>query len=262
MILASLLLSLTLNPPPSAFYGPKPESGEKVIQKGIGNIVAGPDDLARVHYVVFDKEWHVTDFSVEPGFVIVRISEAYEPWRSSLMKMVAGEQRATWLPNDGGVIVTEMVSVIHPPERPADMEPPADAIKSENGCAYKVLKAGSGRRPGGNDTVRVTFTAWTSDGKIFDTALARGGAQSFTMDSAGSVFGPALALMSEGERALFWIPAKLVFGEDPAKPQGTMVYDVELQQIVPTPAPKAATVPRSIPEPPPVKLKPPVPRRP
>ena len=45
------------------------------------------------------------------------------------------------------------------------------------------------------------------------------------------LFVGALQLMKAGEKTRFWVPAKLAYPNDPSKPQGTMVFDIELLEI-------------------------------
>ena len=62
-----------------------------------------------------------------------------------------------------------------PPPAPPDVaKPPADAKKTAKGVFYKVLKAGKGGpKPTPTDTVRVNYTGWTTDGKMFDSSVIR-----------------------------------------------------------------------------------------
>ena len=52
---------------------------------------------------------------------------------------------------------TELVGIVHPPATPADLSaPPADAVKTRSGLAYRVLRPGSGdKHPSRRSTVRV-----------------------------------------------------------------------------------------------------------
>ena len=53
--------------------------------------------------------------------------------------------------------------------------PPKDAKKTKSGIAYKVLKPGRGdEHPTATSEVRVHYTGWTTDGKMFDTSLNGG----------------------------------------------------------------------------------------
>src|SRR5688572_33499808 len=68
------------------------------------------------------------------------------------------------------------------PSAPADIPappdvaaPPADAQRTPSGLASKVLQPGTGdKRPGPRDRVKVHYTGWTKDGKMFDSSVLRG----------------------------------------------------------------------------------------
>ncbi|HNF98653.1 MAG TPA: FKBP-type peptidyl-prolyl cis-trans isomerase [Pseudomonadota bacterium] len=48
-----------------------------------------------------------------------------------------------------------------------------------------------------------------------------------------------MQLMVEGEKARFWIPGKLAYGDTPTRPgapAGMLVFDIELRKILDTPA--------------------------
>ena len=61
------------------------------------------------------------------------------------------------------------------PAPPDVAAPPADAAKTPTGLASKVIKPGSGKKhPAAADTVRVHYSGWTTDGKMFDSSVTRG----------------------------------------------------------------------------------------
>ena len=61
--------------------------------------------------------------------------------------------------------------------------PPADAIKTASGLASKVLQIGfSNVRPSARSTVRVHYTGWTTDGKMFDSSVVRGEPTEFPLE--------------------------------------------------------------------------------
>ena len=109
--------------------------------------------------------------------------------------------------------------------------PPADAVRTPSGLASKVLTPGTGtRHPRPNSQVRVHYTGWTTDGKEFDSSVG-GEPITFGVDGVIPGWTEGLQMMVEGEKRRFWIPAKLAYEGEPLKPQGTLVFDVELLRI-------------------------------
>ena len=125
---------------------------------------------------------------------------------------------------------------------PADVAAaPADAVKTASGLASKVLKAGTGtKKPGPTDTVKVHYTGWTTDGKMFDSSVARGAPISFPLNRVIKGWTEGVGLMVVGEKRRLWIPVEMAYGKNPARPgapQGDLVFDVELLAIEPGPRP-------------------------
>src|SRR5262245_58265115 len=61
------------------------------------------------------------------------------------------------------------------PPPPDVAAPPASAEKTPSGLASLVLQPGSGTvHPRHEDTVRVHYSGWTTDGRMFDSSLLRG----------------------------------------------------------------------------------------
>jgi peptidylprolyl isomerase len=121
-------------------------------------------------------------------------------------------------------------SQIPPP--PDVAAPPADAVRSSSNLASKVLQAGTGsRHPRANSEVTVHYTGWTTDGKMFDSSVARGEPATFSLDAVIPGWTEGVQMMVEGEKRRFWIPARLAY-EGRQGPQGLLVFDIELIRIV------------------------------
>jgi peptidylprolyl isomerase len=120
---------------------------------------------------------------------------------------------------------------------------PADAKKTPSGLAIKVLKPGTGKdHPGPDDKVKVDYTGWTTDGKMFDSSVVRGEPTSFKVSGVIKGWTEGLQLMTIGEKARLWIPGKLAYGDTPAQPgmpAGMLVFDVELLDFTAGPKPPA-----------------------
>jgi len=126
------------------------------------------------------------------------------------------------------------------PPAPADVgAAPADATKTSSGVASKVLTAGTGKdHPGPTDKVKVHYTGWTKDGKVFDSSIGKDPLE-FGVGDVITGWTEGLQLMVTGEKRRLWIPAALAYGERPrgGAPAGDLVFDVELLEVKQGPKP-------------------------
>lgn len=120
-------------------------------------------------------------------------------------------------------------------QAPPDVKaPPKDAEKSASGLAWKILKPGTGTtRATTADRVTVNYTGWTTDGKMFDSTIARGKPSTFPLANVLPGWIEGLQLMVVGEARRFWVPEKLAFNGSPGRPAGMLVFDIELLDAVP-----------------------------
>ena len=127
---------------------------------------------------------------------------------------------------------------------PADVAaPPADAIKTKSGLATKVLKPGSEQlHPGKDEVVTIDYSAWTTDGKMFDSSVVRGRPVTLPIKRMLPGLGEGVQLMTVGETRRLWIPESLAYKGQQGKPRGTLVFDVTLLEL-PTRAPADVKAP-------------------
>jgi FKBP-type peptidyl-prolyl cis-trans isomerase len=132
------------------------------------------------------------------------------------------------------------------PAPPDVAEPPADATKTASGLASKVLASGTGTdHPGQNDSVKVDYTGWTTDGKMFDSSVAprQPGrkAEPITLSLGHVIPGwtEGVQLMVVGEKRRFWIPEELAYKGKFGAPPGMLVFDITLLDFTPGPKPPA-----------------------
>ena len=116
---------------------------------------------------------------------------------------------------------------------PSDVaQAPEDATVTASGLAYKILSHGDGsEHPSRTSTVTVHYSGWMTDGTLFDSSVQRGETISFPLNQVIPGWTEGLQLMKTGDKARFWIPGKLAYGETPQRPgmpYGTLVFDVEL----------------------------------
>jgi peptidylprolyl isomerase len=111
---------------------------------------------------------------------------------------------------------------------------PKSAKKTKSGLAYRVLQKGTGKtHPTAQQSVRVHYTGWTTDGHMFDSSVVRGRPAEFPLARVIAGWTEGVQLMVEGEKTRFWIPVELAYQNRPGKPAGMLVFDVELLQILP-----------------------------
>jgi peptidylprolyl isomerase len=212
----------------------------KKLADGTGTVKPGDDFIVRVRYTVWKPDGTLVQHVPSTQSLTIAQSKMIPGWEEAVRKMVVGEKRRVWIPSslsagkiaegDTLIIDTELVDIIERPTTPPDVAaPPADATTTPSGLAYKVLRPGTGKdHPKRSSTVTVHYSGWTADGKLFDSSVLRSEASSFTLDGVIAGWTEALQLMTKGEKTRFWIPAKLAYQNEPRKPQGTLVFDIDL----------------------------------
>ncbi|MBI2395677.1 MAG: FKBP-type peptidyl-prolyl cis-trans isomerase [Deltaproteobacteria bacterium] len=130
------------------------------------------------------------------------------------------------------------------PAPPDVAAPPADATKTASGLASKVLQPGTGtEHPTADSKVKVHYTGWTTDGKMFDSSVQRGQPMTIPLNGVIAGWTEGLQLMVIGEKRRLWIPQALAYQGKPGRPAGMLVFDVELidmKKPIPAPADVAA----------------------
>jgi FKBP-type peptidyl-prolyl cis-trans isomerase len=248
-------------PPASATSLP---SGTKliVVRPGTGKDKVRPFDTVTFNYTAWDGDGRMIDTTEVRKHPV----EA-PPYKQSvamgemLTQMTAGERVRFWVDAEkminggkpvGGVAkgllcyeleVLQVVKAAHePPLAPPDVaKPPEGTSKTAKGVFYRMLKSGGGKdakHPTTADSVKVHYTGWTTDGRMFDSSVLRGAPATFALTNVVAGWTDGLQVMSVGDRTRFWIPEPLAYKGAPGKPAGMLVFDVELLEIVPA-APKA-----------------------
>ena len=169
-------------------------------------------------------------------------------WRECVQLMTLGEKRRCWVPQElaykgqagrpKGTVVFD-IELMDTRGQSADSAarrrraPPDDAKRTPTGLAYKVLRPGNGVRNPEPLCARVTvhYTGWTTDGKMFDSSVARGQPATIRLDEVIKGWTEGVQLMVEGERTRFWVPENLAYGGKGDGPRGMLVFDIELIRI-------------------------------
>ncbi|MGZ3591556.1 MAG: FKBP-type peptidyl-prolyl cis-trans isomerase N-terminal domain-containing protein, partial [Thermodesulfobacteriota bacterium] len=101
-----------------------------------------------------------------------------------------------------------------------------------SGLQYKVIKAGTGKKPKSSDTVTVNYRGTLIDGTEFDSSYKRGQPATFQVSGVIPGWTEALQLMEEGAKWQLFIPSNLAYGERGAGgvigPNATLLFEIEL----------------------------------
>ena len=114
----------------------------------------------------------------------------------------------------------------------ANAKKPGTIIRP-SGLQYRVTRAGTGKRPGGSDVVRVAYAMRMINGTMVDSTTPVLPATLGMSSVAMAGLAEALALMHVGDRWQLTIPANLAFGSHGAMngaipPEQTLLLDVTL----------------------------------
>jgi peptidylprolyl isomerase len=265
VLLAAVLAALTIPQtaaaqqvkdftPPADLTAPPPDAVKsatgltsKTITAGTSTEKPAATDIVTVHYTGWASDGEMFDSSVARGaestFPLDRVMAG---WRECVQLMTVGEKRRCWVPQDlayrgqpgrpTGTVVFDIELLAtrpNPAIPPPDVKaPPADAKRTANGVAYKVLRPGTGTvMPRPWSRVQVHYTGWTTDGRMFDSSVAKGAPVTFSLEDVIRGWTEGVQLMVEGERTRFWIPESLAYKGQQGTPRGMLVFDIELIRI-------------------------------
>jgi FKBP-type peptidyl-prolyl cis-trans isomerase FklB len=105
-----------------------------------------------------------------------------------------------------------------------------------SGLQYKIIKEGTGAKPGPTDKVKVHYHGKLRTGKVFDSSVDRGEPIELNVNGVIAGWTEALQLMPVGSKWTLFIPSDLGYGDTGAgadiKPGSALVFDVELLDII------------------------------
>lgn len=109
-----------------------------------------------------------------------------------------------------------------------------------NGIQYKVVKQGDGAKPTETDVVKVHYKGTLIDGTEFDSSIKRGEPAQFQLNRVIPGWTTALKEMPVGSKWIIYIPSDQAYGPrggGPIGPNETLIFEVELLEVVNPEAP-------------------------
>lgn len=130
----------------------------------------------------------------------------------------------------------------------------AAGTTTESGLTYKITQKGTGVKPANGTSVNINYAGYFEDGNLFDSnyeevsktygkydanRAAQGGYKPFPFEigQKGMIPGflEGLNLISYGDKAVIYLPAKLAYGESGAggviPPNATLIFEIEMLEI-------------------------------
>jgi uncharacterized membrane protein YkoI len=177
--------------------------------------------------------WATFDFTAEPAVAQVMVfsgGKAYEVVVNA---------------NDGSI-----VSDTEKPRFPG-MPFKGELTKLPSGLEYVDMVEGTGPAPSGPQAmVKVHYTGYFTDGNKFDSSVDRGQPAQFSLGGVIPGWTEGVGSMKVGGKRKLVIPYALGYGErgrGPIPPKATLIFDVELLEIMSTPEAPAAPAPATKP---------------
>lgn len=123
-------------------------------------------------------------------------------------------------------------------------------VSTDSGLAYEIIEPGTGAKPTPTDTVKVHYTGTLVNGTVFDSSQG-GDPAEFQLNAVIPGWTEGLQQLQAGGKMKLYVPPQLAYGDTGAgqiPPAATLIFDVELLEVKPTPAPASGSTP-----PPPAK---------
>lgn len=110
----------------------------------------------------------------------------------------------------------------------------AGVKQTPSGLQYRIIKAGTGKKPKATDTVVVHYRGRFVNGKEFDSSYNRGKPTEFALSGIIPAWQEALPMMKMGAKWEIVAPPELAYGpvgRPGMPPNSTLIFEIELVSI-------------------------------
>jgi len=117
------------------------------------------------------------------------------------------------------------------------------AVKTESGLVFTSTAEGAGASPKATDKVKVHYRGTLISGEEFDSSYKRGEPAEFPLNRVIPCWTEGVQKIKVGGKARLVCPSKIAYGERGTPgipPNSTLIFEVELIEIVAEPAPAPA----------------------
>jgi FKBP-type peptidyl-prolyl cis-trans isomerase len=122
-----------------------------------------------------------------------------------------------------------------------------DIVTLPDSLEYQVITAGTGVKPGPQDTVEVAYIGTSLDGKVFDSTGVQKPAK-FPLDRVIKGWSEGIQQCAEGGKIKLWIPSELGYGQrGPAGANAVIAFEVNLLKVYPFDSVAAAAAAAPVP---------------
>ncbi len=108
--------------------------------------------------------------------------------------------------------------------------------KTASDLYYEMIDEGIGRKPEGNDLIRLNYTGMLVNGQVFDSTVERGQPADLNLNQLIPGFAEGLQMVREMGKINLYIPARLGYRDRPSgkiPPNSTLIFEVELLEVIP-----------------------------
>jgi FKBP-type peptidyl-prolyl cis-trans isomerase len=132
----------------------------------------------------------------------------------------------------------------------ADLKKKAGIVALPSGLCYEITKPGAGPNAKATDTVTAHYTGTLINGSVFDTSRQPRqpgepvSPAQFALDQVIPGWTEGLQKINKGGSIKLYIPPQLAYGDEGRPgipPASTLIFDIEVLDIKPTPGPASIT---------------------